>query len=58
MNGKVLVTYSSRLGSTVGVAEAIGKALAEKGVQMDVLCMQDVHDLAPLPGGRGWERHP
>jgi flavodoxin len=28
MTNKILVTYASRLGSTVGVAQAIGKALA------------------------------
>jgi menaquinone-dependent protoporphyrinogen oxidase len=44
-NNKILVTYASRLGSTVGVAEAIGKTLAENGAQVDVLCMQDVKDL-------------
>ncbi len=47
MPDKILVTYASRTGSTVGVAEAIGKTLAESGAQVDVLPMQDVHDLAP-----------
>ncbi len=46
MSNKVLVTYASRTGSTVGVAEAIGKTLAESGVQVDVCPMQDVKDLA------------
>ena len=47
MNNKILVTYASRTGSTAGVAEAIGKSLAEQGVQVDVLPMQDVKDLSP-----------
>jgi menaquinone-dependent protoporphyrinogen oxidase len=44
---KILVTYASRSGSTAGVAEAIGKSLAESGAQVDVLPMQAVKDLAP-----------
>ena len=47
MNEKILVTYASRTGSTAGVAEAIGKTLAEGGAQVDVLPMQDVTDLIP-----------
>lgn len=47
MNEKVLVTYASRTGSTVGVAEAIGKTLAENGIQVDVLDMKEVKDLSP-----------
>ncbi len=47
MSNKILVTYASRLGSTAGVAEAIGKTLAESGAPVDVLPMQDVQDLAP-----------
>ena len=46
MNNKILVTYSSRTGWTVGVAEAIGKTLAENGVQADVIPMKDVKDLS------------
>jgi len=47
MNEKILVTYASRNGSTAGVAEAIGKSLAEGGAEIDVLPMQAVKDLAP-----------
>jgi menaquinone-dependent protoporphyrinogen oxidase len=47
MNNKILVTYASRAGSTAGVAEAVGKTLTGKGLQVDVLPMQDVTDLSP-----------
>jgi menaquinone-dependent protoporphyrinogen oxidase len=47
MPNKILVTYASRTGSTVGVAEAIGKTLAEYGAEVDVRAMQDVSDLTP-----------
>jgi menaquinone-dependent protoporphyrinogen oxidase len=47
MNGKILVTYASRTGSTAGVAEKIGKALAESGAQVDVRPMTSVTDLSP-----------
>ncbi len=46
MNNKILVTYSSRTGWTVGVAEAVGKTLAENGVQADVIPMKNVKDLS------------
>lgn len=44
---KILVTYASRNGSTAGVAEAIGKTLAEYGDDVDVLAMDEVQDLRP-----------
>lgn len=47
MNDKILITYASRTGFTVSVAEAIGKTLAEGGTQVDVLPMQEVKDLTP-----------
>ena len=47
MSQKILVTYASRTGCTIGVTEAIGKILSEGGAQVDVLPMQDVNDLSP-----------
>lgn len=46
MNNKILVTYASRTGWTVGVAEAIGKTLSESGAQVEVVPMRDVKDLS------------
>ena len=46
MTNKILVTYATCTGSTVGVAEAIGKTLAEQGLIVDVLPMQAVKDLS------------
>ena len=45
MTQKILVTYASRTGSTVGVAETIGKTLGKNGAQVDVLPMQEVKDI-------------
>jgi menaquinone-dependent protoporphyrinogen oxidase len=47
VSNKILVAYASRAGSTGGVAEAIGKTLAESGAQVEVRLMKDVQDLAP-----------
>jgi menaquinone-dependent protoporphyrinogen oxidase len=47
MSNKILVTYASRTGWTVGVAEAIGKTLSEGSASVDVLPMQQVSDLSP-----------
>jgi menaquinone-dependent protoporphyrinogen oxidase len=46
MSEKILVTYASRTGWTVGVAEAIGKTLAENGASVDVIPMGEVKDLS------------
>lgn len=46
MTQKILVTYASRFGSTAGVAETITKTLAELGVQVDVLPMEEVKDIS------------
>jgi menaquinone-dependent protoporphyrinogen oxidase len=47
MSNKILVTYASQTGSTAGVAEAIGKTLAEEGASVDVQPMSKVKDLGP-----------
>jgi menaquinone-dependent protoporphyrinogen oxidase len=47
MTNKILVTYATCTGSSVGVAEAIGRSLSEGGAQVEVLPMQEVKDLAP-----------
>ena len=47
MTNKILVTYASRSGSTAGVAEAIGKTLAEAGADVDVRPVEAVSDLSP-----------
>ena len=46
MNNKILVTYASRAGSTAEVAQAVGKTLSDCGELVDVLPMQDVHNLS------------
>jgi menaquinone-dependent protoporphyrinogen oxidase len=45
MSHTILITYASRTGSTVGVAETIGQTLAESGVSIEVRPMQDILDL-------------
>lgn len=47
MPDRILVAYASRTGSTIGVAEAIGKTLAEAGAPIDVRAMSEVTDLTP-----------
>jgi menaquinone-dependent protoporphyrinogen oxidase len=45
LSKRILVTYSSRTGTTAGVANEIAKTLSENGSQVDVLPMKDVKDL-------------
>ncbi len=47
MSNKILIAYATQTGSTVGVAEAIGKTLAEKGADVDVRPIGEVTDLTP-----------
>jgi menaquinone-dependent protoporphyrinogen oxidase len=47
MPNKILVVYASRTGSTAGVAEEIGKVLAEGDTHVDVRPMEEVQDLTP-----------
>lgn len=46
MTNRILVTYTSRTGWTVGVAEAIASTLTESGLHVDVFPMPDVKDLS------------
>ena len=61
---KILVTYTSCTGWTVGVAKAIGKTLAESGATVDVLPMSEIKDLSAYDavvagsGINGGEWHP
>lgn len=47
MSNTILIAYASRTGSAGGVAETIGKTLAESGAPVEVRLMKDVQDLAP-----------
>ncbi len=46
MDGKVLVAYASKYGSTQEVAEAIAETLRESGFEVDLQPMQKVRTLA------------
>jgi menaquinone-dependent protoporphyrinogen oxidase len=43
---RILVTYASRTGTTIGVANEIAKTLSEMGSQVDVIPIKDVKDLS------------
>jgi len=47
MSKRILVTYATQGGSTAGIAEEIGKILAETGAQVDVRRVNSVSDLSP-----------
>jgi menaquinone-dependent protoporphyrinogen oxidase len=47
MPNKILVAYATCTGSTIGVAEAIGKTLTEGGLLVDVLPLKDIQDITP-----------
>jgi menaquinone-dependent protoporphyrinogen oxidase len=46
MKRKILVAYASKLGSTGGVAQAIGEELATRGKSVDVKLVKDVKDIS------------
>jgi len=41
----ILVTFASRSGSTVGIAEAVGETLRKQGIVVDVRPMSEVEDV-------------
>ncbi len=45
MTSRILVTYSTKYGSTQGVAETIAKILSEKYITVDVIASRDVKSL-------------
>ncbi len=47
MDKRILVVYASRAGSTAGVADAIGRALAAGGLRVDVRPVREVTDVKP-----------
>jgi menaquinone-dependent protoporphyrinogen oxidase len=49
MESKVLVAYATKHGATAEIAEKIGEVLRQRGLEADVLPVQEVKDLAPYP---------
>ena len=47
MDGRILVAYASKYGSTAGIAQKIGAKLSEAGHAADVLPVDQVSDLTP-----------
>ena len=45
MHRNVLVTYASKYGATVGIAEKIGEVLRQAGLQADVAPVDGIRDL-------------
>jgi len=50
MDKKILVAYSSKYGSTGGVADAIGKELCDRGAAVDVCMLKNVGGLNEYRG--------
>jgi menaquinone-dependent protoporphyrinogen oxidase len=50
MKKSVLVTYASKYGSTGGVADAIGKELCAKGVNADVVLIENASNVRAYQG--------
>ncbi len=50
MNGSILVAYASAHGSTRQVAEAIGRRLVDRGLDVDLAPAGEVDDLGPYDG--------
>ena len=47
---RILVAYATMAGSTVEVAQAVGEEIAKSGLQVDVLPLSEVQDLAAYDG--------
>jgi len=47
---RILVTYATMAGSTAEVAQAVGEEIAKSGLQVDVLPLREVADLAAYDG--------
>lgn len=50
MDGRILVTYGSRMGSTAQIASAIADVLRTRGFVVTLLPAQQVHSVAPYDG--------
>ena len=48
--GRILVAYATRYGSTMGITEAIGKAICEAGIDADVRPAREVRDVSGYDG--------
>lgn len=46
MDGNILVTYASKYGATREISEKIGEVLRQAGLQVSILPVKEVHDLA------------
>jgi menaquinone-dependent protoporphyrinogen oxidase len=47
MTKKSLIAYASRTGSTAGVADAVGRTIAQRGLRVDVRPMHEVESVEP-----------